>query len=376
MENEIKTVAFYLPQFHEIPENNKWWGKGFTEWTNVKKAKPLFEGHYQPRIPYENNYYDLSKKENIKQQAELARKYGINGFCIYHYWFNGKKLLEKPLEILLQNKEIDIEYCICWANESWTNAWTSSSNKVLIEQTYGSEEEWSEHFKYFLKFFKDKRYMREDGKPILIIYRPELIPDLNKMLDYWEALAKDNGFKGICYGYQQSGLDDLKMDQSRFTLDIEYQPKYALKEKDEKNVIRKIIRNVVTRMNNGIFKNNNLKRSAIRVRRYNYDEIWNNIINRHARSDKSVAGAFVDWDNTPRRGVNGFVIDGASPEKFEKYLKMQFENIRNNYHNNYLFIFAWNEWAEGGYLEPDKKFNYGYLEAVKNAKGQKGLEKN
>ena len=372
MKNKIKVIAFYLPQFHEIPENNKWWGKGFTEWTNVKKARPLFNKHYQPRIPYRNNYYDLSKKDNIKQQAELAKKYGIDGFCIYHYWFNGKKLLEKPLEILLQNKEIDINYCICWANESWTNAWTSSSNKVLIEQTYGDEKEWREHFKYFLNFFKDKRYILKDGKPLLIIYRPELIPNLNKMLDFWEELARNNGFKGICYGYQQSGLDDLKMDQSRFALDIEYQPKYALKEKDEKSAIRKMIRNMVTRLNNSIFKKNNLKRNSMHVRKYDYDEIWSNIISRRAKNDKSVAGAFVDWDNTPRRGTNGFVIDGASPEKFEKYMKLQFENIRKNYHNDYLFIFAWNEWAEGGYLEPDEKFKYGYLEAIKNAKESNG----
>lgn len=372
MGNRIKTIAFYLPQFHEIPENNEWWGKGFTEWTNVKKAKPLFNGHYQPRVPYENNYYDLSKQDSIEWQAKIAKEYGVDGFCIYHYWFNGKKLLEKPLELLLKNKKINIDFCICWANESWTNAWVSSSSKVLIEQTYGDEKEWKQHFDYFLNFFKDKRYIIEDGKPLLIIYRPELIPDLNRMLDYWNKLAIDNGFKGICYGYQQPGLDDLRMDQSRFTYDIEYQPKYALKIKDENNAIRKLVRNVINRLNNSVFKRNNIKRKAIHVRRYDYDEIWNIIISKHAKNNKSVAGAFIDWDNTPRKGVNGFVIDGASPEKFREYMKLQYENVKNNYHTDYLFIFAWNEWAEGGYLEPDEKYGYGYLDGLKDAKGHSG----
>lgn len=364
---KIKTIAFYLPQFHEIPENNEWWGNGFTEWTNVKKALPLFENHYQPRVPYKNNYYDLSNAESLRWQASLAKKYGIDGFCIYHYWFNGKMLLEKPIDILEKNKDIDINYCICWANESWTNAWVSSSNKVLIEQTYGDKNEWTSHFNYLLRFFNDKRYICENNKPILVIYRPELIPNLNEMLDYWNDLAIENGFDGICYGYQQSGLDDAKKDNSRFTFDIEYQPKYALKDKEDKNVFRKKIRNIVDRLNNTIFRNHIIQRKASNVRIYDYDDIWKYVLKRHGKSKKSVAGAFVDWDNTSRRGKNGFVINGGSPEKFEKYMRLQYKNVKENYNNDYLFIFAWNEWAEGGYLEPDEKFEYGYLEAIKES---------
>lgn len=364
---KIQTIAFYLPQFHEIPENNKWWGEGFTEWTNVKKAKPLYDGHYQPKIPKDENYYDLSSSESIKWQAEIASKYGVDGFCIYHYWFNGKKLLEKPLEILLKNKSINIKYCICWANESWTNAWVSSNTKVLIEQTYGDKKEWDQHFRYLVQFFKDERYITNNNKPLLVIYRPELIPNLNKMLDYWNKLAVESGFDGICYAYQQSGLDDNGMDNSRFDLDIEYQPKYALKDKDEKNILRKNIRIVVNRLNNTVFKNKNIARKANKVRTYDYDEIWKLIINRKAKSPKSTAGAFVNWDNTPRKGINGFAIEGSSPEKFGRYMELQYQNIINNYQNKYLFIFAWNEWAEGGYLEPDEKYKFRYLEALKRA---------
>lgn len=365
--NRIKTIAFYLPQFHCIKENDEWWGEGFTEWTNMKKAKPLYKGHYQPRIPQSNNYYDLTEVSTLMWQAQLARTYGIDGFCIYHYWFNGKMLLEKPMELLLANPEIDINYCICWANESWTNAWVSSQNKVLIEQTYGDEKEWESHFNYFLQFFKDSRYILDKNKPVLVIYRPELIPNLNNMLQFWNKLAMDNGFDGICFGYQQSGLDDMRKDNSMFTLDIEYQPKYALKDKDEKNIFRKKLHSIVDCLNQSIFKNHTLQRNTEQVRRYDYDDVWNYVISRHASSKKSVAGAFIDWDNTPRRGTNGLVFEGSSPEKFKYYIKRQYENISNNYSQPYLFIFAWNEWAEGGYLEPDEKYGTAYLEAIRDA---------
>lgn len=367
MDNKIKTIAFYLPQFHQIKENDEWWGEGFTEWTNMKKAKALYENHYQPRIPLNNNYYNLTEVDTIRWQAKLARKYGVDGFCIYHYWFNGKMLLQKPMELLLKNPDIDINYCICWANESWTNAWVSYQNKVLIEQTYGDKGEWEAHFKYFLQFFKDPRYILDHNRPILVIYRPELIPNLNNMLHYWDELAKEYGFSGICFGYQQSGLDDMKKDNSMFSLDIEYQPKYALKDKDEKNVLRKKLRGIVDRLNQSIFRKHIIQRNTDQVRRYDYDEIWSYVISRHATNEKSVAGAFVDWDNTPRRGTNGLVFEGASPKKFEFYLKKQYKNIKANYSQPYLFIFAWNEWAEGGYLEPDEKNKYGYLEGIYNA---------
>ena len=170
----MKIIPFYLPQFHNIPENDEWWGNGFTEWTNIKSAKPLFEGHKQPKVPINGNYYDLLNDDVKIWQAELAKKYGIYGFCYYHYWFNGKMLLEKPMEQMLTNHNIDIPFCICWANAAWTKAWVGEEKKVLIPQTYGGRNEWEEHFFYFLPFFKDRRYIRENNKPVIIIYRPQI----------------------------------------------------------------------------------------------------------------------------------------------------------------------------------------------------------
>ena len=361
----MKFIAFYLPQFHEIPENNQWWGEGFTEWTNMKKAKPLYPGHNQPRIPLNYNYYDLSKKETLQWQAEIARQYGIHGFCIYHYWFGDKMLLEKPAEILLENKDIDINYCFCWANESWTNAWVSKSNKVLIEQKYGDKEEWKKHFDYFLPFFMDHRYIKENNMPLLVIYRPELIPCLNEMLDYLNSLAKKKGFAGITFAYQQTQFDDIHGDDSRFTYNIEYEPMYALRDLNYRNPIKKFVQKTIDKLNNTVFKNNTITRERVSIKRWDYDKVWKAVINHKPSSDKCIAGAFVDWDNSPRRGNKGYVIENGNPEKFGMYLEKQVENVKKNYHNEYIFIFAWNEWAEGGYLEPDTKNGYRYLEEIK-----------
>ena len=194
----MKIIPLYLPQFHEIPENNEWWGKGFTEWTNVKKARPLFEGHNQPRIPKGKNYYDLSNLDVLKWQCSLANNYGIFGFCFYHYWFNGKLLLEKPMEMLLEHSEIAINYCVSWANHNWNDSWKASPGKerILIDHDFDDEEDWVSHFNYLLNFFKDSRYIKEDGKPLVVIYIPNIIGKLNKMLALWNAMAIENGFKG------------------------------------------------------------------------------------------------------------------------------------------------------------------------------------
>lgn len=375
----MKVIAFYLPQFHSIPENDMMWGKGFTEWVNVKKSKPLFKGHYQPRKPLNDNYYNLLDDDIKKWQVNLAKEHGIYGFCFYHYWFNGKKLLEKPVEQFLNNSNLDISFCLSWANEAWSKAWVSKSDEVLYEQEYGNEKNWEEHFTYLLPFFKDKRYIKENNKPLFIIYRPELIDCLNEMLDYLDKRAKECGFSGIAFAYQHVNFYLKKnKDDSRFSYNIEYEPAYSMSELRKDNKTKtfllkfgKFVDKICMNLFNKTLSEFYLKK----VRKFSYSELWEKNIERVPCSKKSIPGIFVDWDNTPRRGTKGSVAIGASPDKFKKYLSMKLENIQKYYSAEYIFIFAWNEWAEGGYLEPDEKFQYGYLEALKEVLENKRWKK-
>lgn len=370
----MRIIAFYLPQFHSIPENDEWWGEGFTEWANMKAAKSLFEGHNQPRIPLNNNYYNLLDDSTMEWQVDLAKKYGVYGFCFYHYWFDGRMLLQKPMENMLKNQNINFPYCISWANEAWTNAWKSDENaRTLIAQRYGNTKEWKEHFDYLLQFFMDENYIKEDGKPLFIMYRPEICDCLNPMLDYWNELAKEVGFAGMCFAYQQvSYYLKTDKDESRFDYRIEYQPGYA--RYDAQNTggsssallkLKTSIRNMAGTIDKRVGTNIAAKLTKQDLSFEDYDNLCQVILNRHGEDEKSIAGMFVDWDNTPRRGNRGRVCKGSNPEKFKKYLKQQIHNVKSTYKNDMLFIFAWNEWAEGGYLEPDTENTYGYLEAIK-----------
>lgn len=372
----MRIISFYLPQFHAIPENDEWWGEGFTEWTNMKTAKSLFEGHNQPRIPLNKNYYNLLDKKTISWQIDLAKKYGVYGFCFYHYWFDGHMLLEKPMEIMKNDKNLNIPYCICWANENWTNAWKADGDvKTLIQQTYGREDEWERHFRYLLQFFQDENYILEDNKPFFVIYRPEIIPCLNEMLDYWNELAKQNGFDGIVFAYQQLSFHNLEgHDESRFKYNIEYQPAYARFDLRNNQVsvmgkagfkLRNTIRNITYNFDRKFGTNIAAHLTKKGLHKEDYCELCEQIIQRKPDSEKAIPGMFVGWDNTPRRGDTGTVCLGSTPETFEKYLKLQISNAESNYKKDMLFMFAWNEWAEGGYLEPDEKDRYGYLEAIK-----------
>lgn len=365
----MKVIAFYLPQFHEIPENNDWWGEGFTEWVNVKKAKPLFSEHYQPRVPLGANYYDLKSIEIMRDQISLAKKNGIYGFCFYHYWFNGHLLLEKPVEKFLKNESLEIKFCLSWANESWTKAWVSKNDTVLIEQYYGEEKEWEMHFNYLLPYFKDRRYIKENNKPLFVIYRPEQISCLNEMLDYWQKLAIDNGFEGIDFAFQQIDFDLLsEADYSRFTYDIEYEPAYAAHEITSGK--KATLTSFLKKLDNvsQLLINRKLSEFYLRkVRVMDYDSVWEASFSKSIKDKSRIAGAFVDWDNTPRRGTKGVVYHGASPEKFKEFMIRKIKDVRENYSNDMIFLFAWNEWAEGGYMEPDEKYKDGYLRALRSA---------
>ncbi len=370
----MKVIPVYLPQFHRIPENDKWWGEGFTEWTNVRNAKPLFEGHNQPRVPLNGYYYDLTDVETLRWQAKIAKEHGIYGFCFYHYWFDGKLLLEKPMELLLENKDIDLRYCISWANENWTNQWTHSAKReILIQNTFDNEEDWVAHFNYMLPFFKDTRYMSENGKPIMVIYLPHHIPKLKKMLKVWNDMAIESGFKGLTFIYQNVRSHyDKRMDKSLFDYGIEFQPGHVMFL--QSSIWRKYYLLLGRDISTWIYKHFGFrigslieKKHEAHVKLHDYDATWEKILSAEPGSDKMIPSAFVDWDNTPRHKTKGSAYPGACPEKFKEYFGRLIRRARDVYHKDKIFVFAWNEWGEGGYLEPDETHGFGYLEAIREA---------
>lgn len=371
----MKIIPLYLPQFHTIPENDEWWGKGFTEWVNVRDAKPLFEGHNQPRVPLNNNYYDLSDIETLKWQCRIAKEYGIYGFCMYHYWFNGHLLLEKPMEMLLAHPEIDIKYCISWANHDWTDAWKASNRqpKVLIAHNFDDEKDWVDHFNYLLPFFKDPRYMTENNKPLMVIYIPNIIRKLKKMLDVWSQMARDNGFDGLTYIYQSAASSfDNSWDHSLFDYGVEMNPGYVGLANRQKNssFFPKLMK-----YSHEIKRLLHIRRSLLpqkkitEVSKADYDYTWQRILELRPISNapKMIPCAFTDWDNTPRHKERGYLYQGVTPEKFKYYFQQLVENTKKYYDTDMIFVFAWNEWAEGGYLEPDTNNGFAFLEAIRDS---------
>lgn len=363
----MKIIAFYLPQFHTFPENDEWWGKGFTEWTSVKNAVPIIKGHVQPKVPLNNEYYNLEDIKVMEKQAEMAEKYGIYGFCYYHYWFDGKMLMQKPMEQMLQNKNIKLPFCICWANENWTRTWARKSKEILIAQTYNDKQDWAAHFDYLYQFWKDERYIKIDGMPLMIIYRPEIISVRKEMLNYWQELAQKKGLKGIVLAYQRSEYDHrFDCAGSMFRYGIEYQPSYI------KNIQDKEWPMLVKRSLNMVFS-----KLPFKLRKWNaycssYDKAWEAILKLQPRDEKMIPGAFVNWDATPRHKKRGSFYVGATPEKFRKYLSAQIKRAKEIYQKDMIFLFAWNEWGEGGYLEPDEQNGYQMLEAVREALKENG----
>ncbi len=359
----MKIIAFHLPQYHEVPENNEWWGPGFTEWTNTKKAKPLFCDHYQPREPYGERYYNLLDPSTRQWQADIAQKYGIYGFCYYHYWFCGKKLLEKPLEALLESPYPQIPFCLSWANHSWTKAWDGNNRQILIEQRYGDEVQWQEHFNYLFNFFSDKRYIQINNKPLFIIFNPANIEKCDEMLSLWNRMAIDKGLSGIHFVEMLTTYCNIH-NSTMFQGQIEFEPMYTIKYgipflKVLQRPLNRMIQDIISPLFPGY------KEKFFNV--MDYDYVWQKIITRKPQNSKRYLGAFVDWDNTARRGSKAFIINGATPEKFKKYLSTQLIRSKEILNQDMMFINAWNEWAEGCYLEPDKKYGFKYLEAIKAA---------
>lgn len=354
MSDQVKILAFHLPQFHAIAENDEWWGKGFTEWVNVKKAQSLFEGHNQPRVPKEG-YYNLLEETSIRRQMELARENGIYGFCYYHYWFNGKLLLEKPLEKMRTMAE-RVPYCFCWANEPWARTWDGRANEVLMPQFYGGEPEWEQHFVYLLDFFRDEKYIKQDGKPVLVLYRTNNIPDCEAMIDYLNTRCVEEGFAGIYIIEERNSFQGQPVCANSNAV-LDFEPMYTLTSDRPRwqraaDKLRQILHN---------------KRTGNQLLLYRYQDVWSRILKRnHApiEGKAQLSGGFVDWDNTPRKGKKGLVILGAEPERFGKYLAKLLKKAEKE-KVGFVFINAWNEWGEGTYLEPDEANGTAYLDVIR-----------
>lgn len=353
MKTKVRVIALYLPQFHPIPENDKWWGKGFTEWTNVGKAKALYRRHYQPRVPADLGYYDLRVPETRQAQADMARAYGVEGFCYWHYWFgDGKQLLERPFQEVLTSGQPDFPFCLAWANESWKGFHHGLKNRqVLIEQLYPGEQDHIDHFNHLLPAFRDKRYICVNGKPLFLVFQPYQLPDAKAFINLWRRLASGNGLKGIHFvaqtynGTQTEELKDMGFDAVNVIRMYDY--------KQHKNQVTYLCR----KLRHHIFGAPNIVpyRKAMRY-----------FVGEEAKETNVYPAIIPNWDHTPRTGRNGLVFHGSTPALFEQHVKSVLSAISNKEaENNIVFIKSWNEWAEGNYMEPDLRYGTAYLQKLK-----------
>jgi hypothetical protein len=346
MKKKARLIAFYLPQFHPIPENDKWWGKGFTEWTNVTKAKPLFKGHKQPKLPSDLGFYDLRLPQIRQAQAELAYDFGIEGFCYWHYWLgNGKRLLELPFDEVLKTKEPNFPFCLGWANHNWQGKGWMGTDKCLINQTYPGKIDAKQHFEFLLKAFMDNRYLRNDDKPILVIYRPNEIPDCRNYLYYWRDLASKHGLKDLFIIGDTPAIsnDDLGLDGTLFS-GQRHLPSFVW----EKFQFDRFIIG---------------KRPLKKIK---YENVIPYLIKPGGYKSGEFPIIIPNWDTTPRLKEEAIVFYDNHPEHFRKHIRQVFDEVANRpYQDNLVFIRSWNEWAEGNYLEPDAEFGTAFLNVLK-----------
>ena len=356
---QVRTIAFYLPQFHPIPENDEWWGNGFTEWTNVTKARPLFRGHYQPHLPADLGYYDLRLPEVRQSQADLAMQYGIYGFCYYHYWFNGKQLLERPFNEVLASGKPDLPFCLCWANEPWSRRWDGLDKDVLIEQTYGGKSDAQNHIRWLLRAFADERYIRINGKPLFLIYRAKEIPDVKKMLSIWREEASRAGLPGL-YLCSVESIWSRNWDPTSYGFDaaVEFQPAFTL-------LSEKLLR---CRQSLKLWP---WRQKQPKHRIVSYKDFVQYMLKRQYPNYKMLRCVTPGFDNTARRqnGLQASILHKSNPEDFGVWLHYTVKWTRNKMPEGeqIVFINAWNEWAEGNHLEPDQKFGHAFLEQVRIA---------
>ncbi len=338
-----RVIAFYLPQFHPIPENDRWWGKGFTEWTNTGKAKPFFRGHYQPHVPADLGYYDLRVPEVRQAQADLAKQYGIEAFCYWHYWFAGHRVLERPLNEVLQSGQPDFPFCMAWANETWTGIWHGAPDRILIEQTYPGLEDYQAHFEALLPAFRDRRYLKVNGKLLFLIYVPADIPDAWQFTQFWQELAHKAGLPAFhfvsvgvrnpeYFGCQSCVADSPFVEINAPAIEVE--------------------------------ASSGVKQPIV----HNYADLVSHLSNL-CLAPNEYPLVIPNWDNTPRSGENGLVLHESSPELFRQMMSDAVSAVEKHpdYEQRIIFVKSWNEWAEGNHLEPDLRYGHAYLEALRDA---------
>lgn len=375
--NKLEVLAFYLPQFYPFKENNEWWGQGFTEWTNVAKAKPLFKGHNQPRIPADLGFYDLRIPEIREQQVELAKKAGVTAFCYWHYWFgNGRRLLDKVFDEVLENRTPDFPFCLGWANHSWySKTWNKDSkDKLLIEQTYPGLKDAKEHFNYLLKAFNDSRYLKINGKPFFFIFDPVKLPDAYlKLFNDW---AKENGYPGL---YLVANITPY--DNKEFYIKKGYSA--VLINRVSKSVLTKS--DIQKKAISEALKDNFIFQTMLKIRRklmkqlkpiptiVDYQDYYKSLITDQEYEADVIPQIIPQWDHTPRSGVNGLAWINTTPSLFYEHASMAVDAVLKK-DNPIIVLKSWNEWGEGNYMEPDTINGHGYIDALNKAINDKGVQ--
>lgn len=349
-EADPKVIAYYLPQFHPTDENDLWWGKGVTEWNNVARAVPQYVGHYQPRLPGELGFYDLRIKDNIARQVELAKQYGIFGFSFYFYWFDGRRILEKPLDAFVQAKDIDFPFCLCWANESWTRRFDGTCGEILMHQSE-TVESYRAFIDSAIPYMRSEKYMRVNGRPVLNIYRPSFMPDCASTIAYWRERCLAAGVGDIHLIGTREHTWDVDLLQIGFDAQNEFHPGTLFKNCSDISAELQFVRSDF----GGLV--------------LDYADIVNNKKYFNFNCDKLYRAAMPMWDNTARRDHKGMIFEGATPQLYQQWLVDIFTESmhRNDLDDRLIFINAWNEWGEGAYLEPDRRYGYAFLDATRRA---------
>jgi lipopolysaccharide biosynthesis protein len=351
-----RVIGLYLPQFHPIPENDRWWGPGFTEWTNVARARPLFPGHEQPRLPGELGFYDLRLPDTRAAQAELARAHGVEGFCYWHYWFAGTRLLGRPFDEVLRSGEPDFPFCLGWANQTWSGIWHGAPDRVLIAQTYPGRADHEAHFRFLLRAFEDPRYITVAGAPLFLVFQPRELPDVRRVTDLWRELAVRVGLPGlhlVAVAQQEAAWDPTPLGFDAIA--VSNQTRIAgLPSAHYGAAVRKRARILGARLRG-------------RPLTYRYEDALRHFLVPEPAGVIRYPCVVPGWDNTPRSGVNGIVLSGATPELFARHVRAAAAQVAgHDAERRLVFVKSWNEWAEGNYLEPDQRWGRAFLEALRD----------